>query len=255
MTTEPAVLKIDPPAKGLERLLGEVIARLTPEVCGRCIAPSDPQHRLYMDRLRVCLEYHAARFGEARPVAPARVIERLEQGDLGAVKVRANLLRDVVLAQALQLIEPRAAEVFETEFMPVVRSIAPSRRREGRRCGRELRRGAAPSARGREPKIATYHGRTTLGHWLGPVVANAWRTELRRRKPTSPLIFDPDEHDGARMPSQPAADVTIELDRCHELLQPIFVAAGRLVGAEDRLLLQMLILDGVPQKDLAQASA
>src|ERR1700728_4336534 len=117
MTTEPAVLKISPPPEALLLLLSAAIARLTPEVCGRCIAPSDSQHHLYVDRLRVCLEYHAARFGEGgRPVVPAQVIERIEHGDLGAVKVRANLLRDVVLAQALQLVEPCAAEVFETEF-------------------------------------------------------------------------------------------------------------------------------------------
>ena len=216
-----------------------------------------PQHHLYLDRLRVCVEYHAERFGEeGRPIPPARVIERLEQGDLGTVKVRANLLRDVVLAQALQLGEPRAAEVFETEFMPVVRSIA--RHLGGDRAVDAVENFAAELVlprEGREPRIATYQGRTTLGHWLGPVVANAWRTELRRRKPD---CADPLR---ARRPGcrrwcqlQPAADDDdrdwIDVTSCSGRSS---WPSGRLLDPEDRLLLQMLMLDGVPQKDLARS--
>jgi DNA-directed RNA polymerase specialized sigma24 family protein len=242
------------PAEELQGALGEVIARLTSEVCGRIIPRSDSRHDLYLGRLRACVEYHAARFGEGRPIPPARVMERLENGDLGGVKVRANLLRDVVLAQALQLGEARAAEVFEVEFMPVVRSIA--RHLGGERAVDAVENFAAElmlPREGREPRIATYQGRTVLAHWLGPVVANAWRTELRRRKPDVPIRFDPDGRDSPMVWLQAAAEPRAELDQCEELLRPIFVAVGRLLDPEDRLLLQMLMLDGVPQKDLARS--
>jgi DNA-directed RNA polymerase specialized sigma24 family protein len=249
------VLKLDRPAGGMEGALGEVVARLTPEVCGRRIAPPDPRHDLYLGRLRVCVEYHAGRFGEGRPIAMARVVERLEKGDLGGVKVRANLLRDVVLAQALQLGESRAAELFEAEFMPVVRSIA--RHVGGERAVDAVENFAAELVlprEGREPRIGTYQGRTTLAHWLGPVVANAWRTEFRRRKPDMSTRFDPDGRAGVlELAPAPCCTSSSELSQCEELLRPIFLAAGRLVADEDRLLLQMLMLDGVPQKDLARS--
>jgi DNA-directed RNA polymerase specialized sigma24 family protein len=259
MASDPVLLRIERLAEGLEGALGKVIMRLTPEVCGRRIAPSDPRHELYLGRLRVCVEYHAARTGEGRPIPPARVIARLEAGDLGGAKVRANLLRDVLLAQALQLGEARAAEVFDAEYMPVVRSIA--RHIGSERAVDALENFAAELVlprEGREPKIATYRGRTTLGHWLGPVVTNAWRTEFRRRKPDGPIRFDPDGRAGAlEWAAEPccssSSSSSSELSQCEELLRPIFLAAGRLLADEDRLLLQMLMLDGVPQKDLARS--
>jgi hypothetical protein len=252
MPAEPMVLWIDRPAEGLDCLLGEVIARLAPEVCERSIASSDPQHQLYVGRLRVCVQYHAERLreDEGRTTGFEWVIGRLERGELGGVKVRANLLRDVVLAQALQLREPRAAAVFEVEFMPVVRSIA--RHNGGERAIDAVENFAADlilPREGREPRIATYQGRTTLAHWLGPVVTNAWRTELRRRKPEMPILFEPDGRESPTARLQPAD----ELDQCEDLLRPIFLAVGRLLDPEDRLLLQMLLLDSVPQKDLARS--
>jgi DNA-directed RNA polymerase specialized sigma24 family protein len=257
MTADPIVLKLECPDEGLDGALAEVIARLTPEVCRRRIDPSEPQHDLYLGRLRVCVEYHAERFGEGRPIPPPRVIARLEAGDLGGVKVRANLLCDVVLAQALQLGEARSAEVFEAEYMPVVRSIA--RHLGGERAVDAVENFAAELVlprEGREPRIATYRGRTTLAHWLGPVVTNAWRTEFRRRKPKEPFL----RGSGGRaiepgmVPTSccPPSNPPSELGQCEELLRPIFLAVGRLLADEDRLLLQMLVLDGVPQKDLAR---
>jgi RNA polymerase sigma factor (sigma-70 family) len=252
MPTEPTVLRIDHPAEGLDGLLGEVIARLAPEVCVQSIASSDPRHHLYVGRLRVCVLYHAERLreDEGRATGFEWVIGRLERGDFGGVKVRANLLRDVVLAQALQLGEPRAAEVFEVEFMPVVRSIA--RHLDGERAIDAVENFAAElmlPREGREPRIATYQGRTALAHWLGPVVTNALRTELRRRKPDVPILFEPNGRESPIARLQPA----VELDQCEELLRPIFLTVGRLLDPEDRLLLQMLMLDGVPQKDLARS--
>ena len=155
--------------------------------------------------------------------------------------------------------EARAAEVFEAEFMPVVRSIA--RHIGGERAVDAVENFAAELVlprEGREPRIATYQGRTTLAHWLGPVVANAWRTEFRRRKPDGPIHFDPDGRAGAlEWTPAPCCSSSVsspsELSQCEELLRPIFLAAGRLLEAEDRLLLQMLMLDGVPQKDLARS--
>jgi RNA polymerase sigma factor (sigma-70 family) len=254
MAADPVVLRLAHPAGELEGALGEVIARLTPQVCDRRIAPTESGHALYLGRLWVCVEYHAARFGEGRPIPPAQVIERLENGDLGEVKVRGNLLRDVVLAQALQLGEARAAEVFEAEYMPVVRSMA--RHVGGKRAVDAVENFAAELVlprEGREPRIATYQGRTTLAHWLGPVVANAWRTELRHRRPTISILPEPEGGESPGVRPQPAAASAAELDQCEELLRPIFLAVGRLLEPEDRLLLQMLMLDGVPQKDLARS--
>ncbi len=252
-----AAIGLNQHAEGFAPLLSAVVKRLTPEVCGRVIAAADPEHQTYRSRLLVCVEYHAARFGENRPIPLVDVVERLERGDLGRTMIRANLLRDVVLAQALELGEPRAAQVFEDELMPAARSMA--RHLGGERAAQAVENFAAElllPRPGREPRIATYQGRTALRHWLGAVVANSLRTELRRRGPSGPIGFDSDglESTTARQPAAAAADVEreIELRQCEELLRPIFLAAGRLLESEDRLLLKLLLLDGVPQKDLAR---
>ncbi len=257
MPERPAVIKIDQHVEGSAPMLSAVVERLTPEVCGRVIAAADRQHELYRNRLWVCVEYHATRFGEDQPIPLADVVERLERGDLGRTKIRVNLLRDVALAQALELGEPRAAEVFESELMPVVRSMA--RHLGGERAAQAVENFAAEIVLprpGREPRIATYQGRTALRHWLGAVVANSLRTERRRRGPSGPIGFDPGglEKTAADRPSAAEVEVErqIEIRQCEELLRPIFLAAGRLLESEDRLLLKLLLLDGVPQKDLAR---
>jgi hypothetical protein len=250
MAAGPAAIKLVSETEGLDDLLTSVFTRLAPETCDQTVASSDSSHQLYVSRLRACFEYHAARFPMERPIPPARIIERLESGDLGGIKVRANLLRDVVLAQALQLGEGRAAGVFEVEYMPVVRSMA--RRVGGERAVDAVENFGAElmmPREGREPRIATYQGRTALAHWLGPVVANVCRTELRRRKPDVPLVFEPDGRESPMVRLQPV----VELDPCEDLLRPIFLAVGQQLDPEDRLLLQMLMLDGVPQKDLARS--
>ena len=251
MATDRFALRLLRPAEATARLVHEVVARFTPDVCGRVVSLSEAHYDLYLSRVRFCVEYHASRLGETEL---ARVIERLEDGDLGAVKVRANLLRDVVLAQALQLGESRAAEVFEAEYMPVVRSIA--RHLGGERAVDAVENFAAElmlPREGREPKIATYQGRTSLAHWLGPVVANAWRTELRRHRPDRPVLFEPDGRESPSLPLALPAQMPNEIGQCEDLLRPIFLAAGRMLESEDRLLLKLLLLDGVPQKDVARS--
>ena len=81
------------PAEVVDRLLNEVIPRLTRELCGRAITTVDPDHCAYQTRLRACVEYHAERFGEGRPVPPARVIERLERGALSVDRHRLERRR------------------------------------------------------------------------------------------------------------------------------------------------------------------
>lgn len=98
---------------------------------------------------------------------------------------------------------------------------------------------------GRGPRIAQFQGRTTLGQWLCPVVANFWRSELRRKRPTlSDLSFS-----AAPVHQEP----TLDSQPCEDLLRPIFVDVCRRLDPEDRLLLQMLILDEVPQKSVAHS--
>jgi RNA polymerase sigma factor (sigma-70 family) len=254
MSADRVRLRLDGSAEALVRLLHDVIARFTPGLCGRVVSAREAQFNLYLRRVQFCVEYHAARLGESEP---AQVVERLERGELGARVLQGNLVREVLLAQALELREPTAAQVFEAEYMPVVRSMA--RHLGGDRAADAVENFAAElllPRDGRLPRIATYQGRTTLRQWLAAVVANVWRTELRRSRPSVPAGFEPDGRDrlikGRRSGADAAAEPPVDFRQCEELLRPIFQAAGRLLEAEDRLLLQMLLLDGVPQKALAR---
>jgi DNA-directed RNA polymerase specialized sigma24 family protein len=231
----------------IEQELVALVTALTARVCGRALAPEAPQFGPYLQRLHGCLAYHWIRLARDGPVVFGGVVARLAPEKPAEGGIRGDLLAEVLLAQALQLGEPRAAELFEAEYMPLVRGTAQTV--GGQRAREAVENFAAelvlPRAAG-DPRIATYLGRTPLAYWLVPVVVNYWRTVLRQRVPIS-LAF---------VPERPARDTSLSAGPeapCEGLLQPIFAHTAEVLAAPDRLLLQMLLLDRVPQKELAQA--
>jgi len=234
-------------APSLGEHLGALVWRLTRDVCGRVIGSHDPNYESYLERLRVCIEYHEAQFALTRPLELSLVIKRLERGEFARKTLKGNLPREVVLAQALQLGESRAAEIFDVEYMPTVRAIA--RHVGGERAVDAVDNFAAELVlprEGRAPRIATFLGRTTLAQWLGPVVANFWRTEARRKRPESLTVL-------AEFPAREDPAPSVDGLPCEGLLRPIFIGTCRALDLEDRLILQMLVLDEVSQKDLARS--
>jgi hypothetical protein len=240
-----------PPALAPQRLrqlaqeLVALVAALTARVCGRPLTAEAPHFGLYFRRLHRCLAYHWRRLTRDDRVTFSRVVARVAPEPCPG-SLQGNLPAEVLLAQALELGEPRAAELFEAEYMPLVRGTA--RTIGGERAVEAVENFAAELVlprEGRGPRIATYSGRTPLAHWLVPVVVNFWRTGLRQRAPLSlALLPDPPARDA---PSSAGSEP------CEGLLRPIFARTVEVLVPADRLLLQLLLLDGVPQKELARS--
>ncbi len=231
-----------------DSLLADLVRRLSAGLCARVVVPGDPRFDTYAGRLRTCFAYHAERISKDGSVTLAQLAGRLERGELGTTTLKGNIPREVILAQALEQNEAKAASAFDVEFMPIVRAIA--RNMGGERAASAVENFAAELVlprEGRGPKIATFLGRTTLAQWLAPVVANTLRVEVRRRQPELLSVL-PEPIPCCTDPARP-----METRQCEELLRPIFIGSCRALEASDRLLLQLLVLDDVPQKDVARS--
>ena len=229
----------------IAELVNLLTGRLLGEVCRRAVPPDDPSLILCVARLWTCIEFHWRRLAAQAPCQLADVVQRLESGDLGYVAGNSNILLDVVLAQTLELKVAAAAEMFESQFIPIVRAVAF--RAGGQRALDAVDNFSAYLIlpRGdRPPRIASYQGRTSLASWLRAVVLNFWTSEQRRsRSSNNPVVI---EIAGSEVHTSPADDAD-----CGRLLEPIFTTAVGDLEPEERLILKMLILDEVPQHRLA----
>lgn len=170
----------------------------------------------------------------------------LESGNLAFGKVDGNLVRDIVLAEALGRHEEEAAKIFEIEFMPMVRSMA-------RRTGGEAALSTVDNLaadlilprKDRTTKISTYLGKTLLKSWLKVLILNLWYSDRRRvsRQPEQ-MSDEPIISDGT--------EKTNHYSECDSLLQEPMRRAAKRLDQSDRALLKMLILDGAPQVGLAR---
>jgi len=105
----------------------------------------------------------------------SEVVRRLEAGQLGYREFTANVLQDVALAQAMEQGENRAAEMFDSDYMPVVRRVA--QQAGGSRAVDNLVAELILPRGDRPPKIALFQGRTPLASWLR---SNVVRTSAPR---------------------------------------------------------------------------
>ncbi|HQU44636.1 MAG TPA: hypothetical protein PK867_17595 [Pirellulales bacterium] len=231
-------------ADALRALARRQLARLN----GENSTPDDGRLDGYVGRVWHCTEFHWRRWSETEPLAFDAVLARLETGELGFGYRGTDVVFEVVLAQALQSGTPKAAEMFDSDYMPKVRSVA--RHLGGQRAVDVVENFAAElilPRDGRPPRIASFQGRTPLASWLRAVVTNYWISQTRKRQSVNlPVLPESPADDG-----DPAA--VIDGRPCEELLRPVFSDALRPLEAEDRLLMKMLLLDGVGQNELARA--
>lgn len=221
----------------IEQQLKGTTARLVRELCDR-----DADERtidLYVKRLWHCVEYH---WGQLNSSSFESLLAQLSR------EGSSDVLRDVILAQAIEDGDPQAAHVFENEYMPIIRRIAF--RMGGHRAQDcvdnfaaelVLPRGTLP------PRIALFAGKTSLANWLKVVVANYWTSQCRATSSveTKSELAEPDPT---------AHTLTLVIDReCEGMLSPLFKNIVRDLDPYDRVLLQMLILDSVPQQKVASA--
>jgi DNA-directed RNA polymerase specialized sigma24 family protein len=226
------------------------------QVCGHALEADDSRLLPYAKRVWDCIEYHWRRWSTQGPIRWADLMARLRAGDLGLSSyaearggrqiVARDLIREVVLAQALGEQEPCAAELFEREYMPIVRAVAC---RVGGARGLEavdnfaaelvLPRDARP------PRIALFRGRAPLASWLRAVVINYCTSRSRQR----------DAVTMETLPERPVTDrpsACTDRSECEGLLRPLFTGAVDGVEPEDRLLIKLLVLEEVPQHQVAR---
>jgi RNA polymerase sigma factor (sigma-70 family) len=228
----------------LEIELRAVVHRHIRAVLG--FAEQDPaRFEVYRYRTWRCISHHWARLGVSAPVRYAKVIETIEQTPAGTRS--ANLLLDVVLAQALEFGENRAAQQFDNEYMPLVRAVAW--RTAGQRGVDAMENFAAALILPRHqapPRISQYLGRTSLAAWLRAVVANQCVSLLRSTSKASREacleVIDP-----------VAKEATADPTPCEQLLSPVFRQTLAALSAADRLLIKLLVLDHAPQKEVARS--
>lgn len=210
--------------------------------------PASSEQSSYLRRVERCLLHHWERFSNdaAQLFTAEDVLARLERGDLGYERPQSNVVREVILAQALEQHEEPAAKHFEDAFMPIIRSVA--QRTAGHRGLDLVENFLADLVLPREnrpPRIAGYVGKTSLASWLRVVVTNHCRESGRRSEPVQTV----DEWDSV---APALCDPRSDTDGCEGLLQPIFRQAVSGLESEDRLLIKLLILEEVPQQTLAQ---
>lgn len=228
--------------------LCELISRLTVTYRRELACVNDDQLAVqkFQQRILECLFYHWRQLAADRQVPMERAVAEIQKGNVGKHSVKCDLFRDVALACALEFREQRAAESFEGEFMPLVRGIAS--RICGPRGGEMVENFAADlilPREGREPRIAQYRGKTSLSAWLRVVVTNHCTSILRRRTEKSLA----DEEVGG---SKSSSDFALDHRPCGELIGGLVFQVVSSLPPEDRVMIQMLVVDETPQQQVAK---
>jgi DNA-directed RNA polymerase specialized sigma24 family protein len=216
-------------------------SRLFQELCGESSTLEQLSSDGYVRRLRLCLKHHWSKLNATVPLAWDEVLKRLETGSLHYGSVAANILRDVVLAQALEKGRPTAVAVFERDYMPMVRAIA--RRYYDQRALDRAEGLLAELVLPRNdlaPRIATYQGQTPLVDWVRTVAVRAIVAAVRVRS-TATLENAPEA----------AWSPPAETSECRELVTPLLVEAVTAVDRREIAILQILADGRISQRDLA----
>ena len=109
------------------------------------------------------------------------VIERLKKGRPVYGPVGVDLLREVVLVEAVLQCDNRAAESFLAEFRPTIEKTLL--RLGGRRAVHELDdivNDLLVPRDSKPPRLDNFHGKAPLKTWLRTVIRRLW-TDLARR--------------------------------------------------------------------------
>jgi RNA polymerase sigma factor (sigma-70 family) len=187
------------------------------------------------------------------------VIERLQAGRPAYGPVGVDLLREVILVEAVLQCDNRAAESFLAEFRPTIEKTLL--RLGGQRAVHELDdvvNDLLVPRDSKPPRLDNFHGKAPLNTWLRTVVRRLW-TDLTRRTPKSRedgkgMVVDLDKAVQADPDPSPEelAEYNDLQERGADLIVRQFLDLFASVEDRDELLAwQMACLDGIPQKDLA----
>jgi RNA polymerase sigma factor (sigma-70 family) len=171
--------------------------------------------------------------------------------------VGVDLLREVVLVEAVLQCDNRAAECFLDEFRPTIEKTLFQV--GGPRAVHELDdvvNDLLVPRDSKPPRLDNFHGKAPLSAWLRTVIRRLW-TDLARSNPQSRADGKGRRVDLERTAqADPSPDELAEYndlqERGAELIVRQFLDLFARVEDRDELLAwQMACLDGIPQKDLA----
>jgi RNA polymerase sigma factor (sigma-70 family) len=187
------------------------------------------------------------------------VIERLKEGRPVYGRVDVDLLREVILVEAVLQCDNRAAESFLTEFRPTMEKTLL--RLGGRRAVDELDdivNDLLVPRDSKPPRLENFRGKAPLNTWLRTVIRRLWTDRARGNHESREggegkrvTLDEMDAADPAPSP-QELAEYNDLRERGAALIVRQFLDLFASVADCDALLAwQMARLDGIPQKDLA----
>jgi RNA polymerase sigma factor (sigma-70 family) len=249
---------MNPWQEGCDRLVEQLHGWLAEYVRALGLAvvtAAHPHAAGYLRRLWACWGYHwkIAAAEASGGIDGAEVAERLRGGLgwLGDGRLGGDVLRDVVLAEAMLRHDNAALDCFEREYRSYAIRIAGTVRPDLAACpdwwNELLDRLAGVS----EPpgKLERFLGRAGLQNWLGTVVRRfLW--DRSRRDPAEGERAEPvEELPAPAGRGQPAE--TLISDECLELFQGLLHGAFGRMQPRERLLLFLHYAEGLSGKEVA----
>ena len=254
LTRQPGMQPLDP---GIHRLLKQIdgwLAEYSRHVCEQEVSESQEDYPKYSTRLWNCWSYHwqQAAEGEADGRIDGVEVARHIQAGRGyrkGGKLGGDPLRDVVLAVAMTLKDSQAPVRFESEFQEfcellAAKKIGPELRHSGDQWWNDFLDHLAGYTH-TKPKLDKFAGKCALRNWLGTVL---WRFLFDWMKANSnkggddallsDIVAEEVEEDPARQ-------------ECRTFFAQIVGEAFQRLRAEERLTLQLLLIDGLPNKEVA----
>ncbi len=187
------------------------------------------------------------------------VIERLKKGRPVYGSVGVDLLREVMLVEAVLQCDNRAAESFLAEFRPTIEKTLL--RLGGKRAVYELDdivNDLLVPRDSRPPRLDNFHGKAPLNTWLRTVIRRLWTDAARRdqksRKDGKGKVVDLDDAVTTNRDASPEelAEFNDFWEQGADLIVRQLLDLFASVADRDELLAwQMVCLDGIQQKDLA----
>jgi RNA polymerase sigma factor (sigma-70 family) len=194
------------------------------------------------------------------PLIPLEeVIERLKKGRPVYGPVGVDLLREVILVEAVLQGENRAAELFLAEFRPTIEKSLL--RLGGQRAMDEvddLVNDLLVPRDSKPPRLDNFHGKAPLNTWLRTVIKRLWTDRERRNQESREdgkgkrVAWDETVQTDPDPSPEELAEYNDLRERAADLIVRQFLDLfASVTDREELLAWQMVCLDGIPQRDLA----
>jgi RNA polymerase sigma factor (sigma-70 family) len=185
------------------------------------------------------------------------VIERLKKGRLDRGSVGVDLLREVVLIEALQQGHNEAAQTFLKDFRPAIEKILSSLDTNAELDADDIISELFVASDSKPARLAKFGGLAPFRSWLKIVVPNIWRDrqekERKWREDGKGKVVALDEtvhRDPALSPNQ-EAEYNELLERADLIVMKFREMFGSIEDRDALLAWLMVHLDGALQKDVA----